>query len=197
MGVADLRAAFGRRRVEARVLLDQSLLDEHTRLDAALTQATADDMRLNRNPEAPAIAERILDLEQRIAEAKTVFVFEQLGRGRWLDLVARHPATDDEQRAGLDHHPDTFIPAALVESCVEVRSPDGDVGTLDLDNATFLAEELNEAEFRKLWAGCLRANLGEADDPKSKAAAIYRRLSSRSSTTAPLEESLAASSSDE
>lgn len=197
MGVADLRAAFGRRREEARVLLDQSLLAEHTRLDAELQKAIDEDAKLNRNPEAPVIAERIRELEQRIDASKTVFVFEQIGRGAWLDLVAQHPPTDDERSQGLDHHPESFIPAALVASCRLVRTPDGNEGTLDLDNAEFLMAELTEAEFRKLWAACLKANLGEASDPKSAAAAIFHQLSSRSSTTASPEGSPEASSSVE
>lgn len=197
MGVADLRAAFGRQQVEVRVLLDQSMLVEHARLDEALRKAIDLDAHLNRDPEAPVIAEQIRNLEQRIDDAKTVFVFEQIGRGAWLDLVAKHPPTDEERQQGLDHHPETFIPAALVASCKTVRTPDGNEGTLDVDNARFLMDELTEAEFRKLWGACLKANLGEASDPKSAAAAIFHQLSSKSSTTASLEGSLAASSSDE
>jgi hypothetical protein len=195
MSVTALKARTRRRRHEVRVLLDQTILDEHTRLRAEFDQAVRDDTQLNRNPEAPALAEAIAAVEQRLIDERALFVFEQIGRAAWLALIGEHPPRPEDTEQGLDHNPETFPIAALVASCVEVHNPDLD--RLDDESARFLAAELNIAEWRKLWNGCLIANLGTADDPKSQEAAVYRRLISRSSNAASLMGSPAASSSDE
>ena len=173
----------------ARVLLRQDLLAEHARLDAELTQAIVDDERENRIPVAPQLMCALDELEAEIDAAKVEFRFRAIGKRPWADLLKQHPPTKDQQRAGLDHNPETFPAAAIAASCVEP--------TLTVDEAERLERALNASQFDVLWAKCIDANIGGTSDPKSSAAGLIRRANARSasSATAADEQSLAASSS--
>lgn len=188
MPVDDYRKQLTRRRASARVLLDQSIIAAHAEADARLQAALgADEGGLAEPEEITALRGAVEAVEAAIAAAEIEFVFEGIGRRAWLALVAEHPPTDDERRDGYDFHPETFQRAAIVASVV---SPDD----VDADVVLFLANELDLAEWGKLWTACLEANLGVAVRPKSVAASVLRRTSDRSSNTAPPEGSLAASS---
>jgi hypothetical protein len=193
MSEQDLRALFGARQVEARVLLNLQLLDEHDRLEAEHAAAIRDDANRNEMPKAPEIAQRLVELEDRIAAEEVVFVLQSIGTKAWLKLAAEHPPTREERLAGYDNHEETFQPAAVIASTVEVRNlPDGYELTPEL--VAMMREVLPIGEWDRLWAPVIELNVGSSKRPKSLAASVHRRLSSRSSDTASPEGSLAASS---
>lgn len=186
MGIDDLKSSFRRRRVEARVLLDGSLLDEHARLEAALAKAMKDDVLENRLPAAPGLTEQIQALEQRIDDEQKIFVFEGIGQYAWQNLAADNGPTKEQRAAGYDMNPELFAPKALAASCVDPA--------LSEDDAAWLMLNLDVAEWDRLFSACLTANIGERDRPKSWVATAAATVRNGSSTTAPPEESLAQSS---
>lgn len=192
MSLEDVKARRRRRRAEARILLDQTLGAEHERLDAELQAAVKTSGSITDSP--LAAAEALQAFEADVADQEMVLVFESIGHGAWTDLIATHPPTREQLKAnkGLDHNPETFPIAAVVASCVETRNPDGT--GLDVETATFLFVDLEEAEWLKVWTACLDANLGASERPKSQAASVVLAMSERFSTTAPSEESLGQSS---
>lgn len=181
MGIEDIKAAFRRRQTTARVLLDQTLLVEHARLDADLQRAVVEDAKHNRVPESFALSEQIRELEQTIDDAQRTFTFEGIGRGPWMDLVANHPPSPSDRRDGLDFNSDTFPPAAVAKCCIDP--------VLTYDEALWLYTELDVAEWSRLWEAVLLANLGTRDRPKSLVATAAAIVKDASSTIASREES--------
>lgn len=181
MGIDDIKAAFRRRQTTARVLLDQTLLVEHTRLDADLQRAFIEDAQHNRVPHAFTLSEQIRELEQRIDEAQRTFTFEGIGRGPWMDLVGNHPPSTADKRDGLDFDSDTFPPAAVARCCIDP--------VMTVDEALWLYTELDVAEWSRLWEAVLLANLGTRDRPKSLIATAAATVKDASLTTASREES--------
>ena len=172
------------------VPLRGDLLDEVDRLEDELLLAEAEDARLNRQPQAPAIADRILALEAQARESECRFTFEGLGRGAYAKLSAAHPATD-QQRADmpdvtLEWNPETFPPALLAASCVEPAELAGNV-----EEWTEIHENYSVGQVNRVWAACSIANAGVAESPNSQLASVAqrRRSSASSSTTPPAGES--------
>lgn len=176
MSVDDLRKAFQPRRVECRVLVDGSLLDRHAALEAELQRAIREDVELNRIAVAPALTEQIRALEDEIEAKQATFVMSNVGRGRWLDLLSRHQPSREDAAQGLDFDPRTFPPAAVALSCVEPE--------LTLEDAEWLFDALDLAEWSRIWNACLEANLGREARPKSLVAIAAARTNGKSSTIA-------------
>jgi hypothetical protein len=156
VAAADVLAAAKPKTSRVRLLLDGDLFDEHATLSAAL-EAAADE-------EKEALAEQVLDLEQRMADTEVEFVQKGMGRGRWRKLAADHPARDEDKAAGLDFNADTFPFAALAECLVEP--------VMTADELVQLHDEvLDEVQFSQLWSGCLKVNMGGGlTRPESQAA---------------------------
>lgn len=165
------------------------LLGQLAVLEEELAEAGESDRWTNEPDKAPDIARRIAELSEEAKGYERKFVFASLGRG-WRDLIAEHPPTDDERKQRLDHHPDTFIPAAIAASMVE---PSG----ASVEAVGRLEAELPPGAFRRLWLAALAANVGDMSVPFSASASVVLRRSARSATTPPPEESLEASSSAE
>jgi hypothetical protein len=189
-GIEDLRASFKPRRESTRVLFDQSLVARHR-------AATERHMRSFEASDAvddePIATDALVDLPNELAAievaieaAEVEFVFQSMGRGRWLRLIAEHPAGPEDRRDGWEYARETFIPAALAATCVS--------HDLTFDDARWLAEELDMGEFHRLWQACHTANAGEAMRPKSVAASVVRKLNNGSWGTPDLEGSPEASS---
>jgi hypothetical protein len=66
--------------------------------------------------------------------------------------------------------------------------------TMTVETADGMNGRLNIAQWNRLWNAVLTANLGGGESPKSALATVVAQRLGRSSTTAPLEGSLAASS---
>ncbi len=136
------------------------------------------------------LAERIAALRDEAEQKAVEFTFRSVGDRAWSDLLAAHPPTDEQlqqdRRATLN--PDTFVPAAIAVSLV---SPAG--ATLETVNR--LRAKLSVGQWGALRDACYLANLGDGSPgPLSRSVSDVLRVSAPSSTTAPLEGSLAASS---
>lgn len=166
------------RTVEAHICGKPDLLVEHERLEAELTGARSAAGDVMFSKEVADLARQVRDLEDKIAAAERVFVFGALSRKAWQDLIRAHPPNKDDRAEGLDHHPDTFIPAAI-SACA--RAPE-----LTVEQVARLDETLPFTEFEKLWQATLTVNLGSSSPPKSVLAAAIERLTQNggSSTTA-------------
>lgn len=181
------------RTATAKVLIRQDLHARHDQLKADLARAVIHDERENKTPQAPRLAEELVELESQIEQAKVDFHFRSIGRKAWADLLAKHPPTKEQVRADrrADHNPATFPIAAIAASCVEPVMTEADVVRLE--------QALNNSQFDLLWTKCIDANVGGLVDPKDQVASfIVRRASSPSDDSATTTDvaSLAASSSD-
>lgn len=155
------------------LVMDGALEDERTRLEDKLSKAEDGDKRaetVDYQPQAPAIARQILDLQKRAKESKVEFTFQSIGRRAWSDLVAKHPATKAQidlaqelDREPLDYDIDTFPIAAMAASLVDPKG-------VNEDKLRRLEERLSEGQWRRLWVACLGANLGHGDVGESVAA---------------------------
>jgi hypothetical protein len=165
---------------EARIAVRYDLIDEHQRLELKLAESSADTDRRK-------LAEKIVSLEDEIVAEERVFTFRDIG-GRWLALIGEHPPTKDQLGvdSGLDHNPETFPVAAIVESSADPK--------LTVRQVERLREKLRLVEWQKLWGAVLEANLGVAAAPKSLLAGAVLRLNGASVTTPAPAESPAASS---
>lgn len=189
-----------RRVVTARVLLRQDLAAKHAELDAELTAVLgqADD---SMTAKAPALSRQLKELEVEIEAEKVEFKFGNIGRRAWADLLAEHPPTKEQLKAHResdrrgpppDHNPETFPIAAMAAACIE---PEG----MDEDAVRRLEALLTDSQFVELWAACVGACRGGADELKSLAAGQILRVNERfeRSATEKVEPSPAASSSGE
>lgn len=182
----DFAKAHKPARATARVCLRQDLWERHAALDAELAQAIRDDTSENRDPQAPAVAKAIEELEAEIAASEQSFTFASIGKQAWTKLLALHLPSDEQREQGLDHDPATFPAAAVAASAVEP--------TMSVETAQAMDKALNIAQWNRLWSAVLTANLGGGESPKSAMATVVRQRLVPSSTTAAPEESLAASS---
>lgn len=184
--IDEVLAGFRPVEKTVRILLDARLADEHAELEQRLLGARRDSGLAN--DDVPQVAARLAELEERMETEATPFTFRSVGRQKWRKLLGEHPPTAEQARDGLDHNPDTFPLAAIAASCV--------APAMTVDDVVRLDAVLNVAQFDRLWAGCLSANLSGGENPKSVAGAILRSSAAPGTTASP-EESLAASSSVE
>lgn len=168
----------------ARVPMRGDLLDEIEALELQARAAAIADEKLNRDPEAPAIAERIQELEVELEESVVEFKFRAVGRRLEADLLAQHPPTDagrakaEAEGVTAQWNQDTYPPALMAAACVE--PPDATV-----EDFAHLWENWSKGQLTPLWAACLKANMGAADaGPKSAIASAILSGSARSSITA-------------
>lgn len=179
-----------RRTATVRVLLHQELEARHRALELELVAAIDEDARLNRDPVAPDVAQKIRDLEVELDAAKVPFTFRAIGKRAWADLLAAHAPTPEQRQTGrAEFNPETFPAAAIAASAIDPEiSPPA---------AARLEAALNSSQFDLLWGAVLDVNIGGLQSPKSVVAGRIRRPNGASVTTAAHEGSLAASSLDE
>lgn len=174
MEFEQLRERLRRRETKVLVLLDGTLVEQHKELHLKLAEALQNDQRNNRDPQAPIIAQQILDLEAEMEQARVPLYFTGISRGQFRELRMQFPppeGSDDPWGEGFE--------AALVAAC-------GTNPSFDLDQAEWLANELDEAEWRRIWHAILEACLGSEQDPKSLiASTIVQRNALREGTAAP------------
>ncbi len=160
----------------ARVLLRQDMVAKHRELEAELTAAVARDATTNERDQAPEIARQIEALEAEMETAKVEFRFRAVGKKAWADLLAKHPPLKEHKELRVDHNPETFPIAAIAASCVSPELSEDDVRRLEV--------AMTDAQFTVLWRGCIDANIGGVESPKSLAAGQILRVNERSGTTA-------------
>jgi hypothetical protein len=126
MSESDLRAMFGVRRAECRVLLDQTLYDQRTALEDEASRIAEDgkDTGLEGRPELLAVGDAIAALDDAIEASEVVIVVQAIGTRAWLALKAEHAPTREQRLAGYDVNSETFPPAAVAACTVEVRHPE-------------------------------------------------------------------------
>jgi hypothetical protein len=165
--------------VVARVLLRGDLVSRHADLEAELAEAVAYDQKHNESPTAPAVAQRIADLEAETEAAKVEFRFKPIGHRAWADLLAEHPPTKDQKRVDprIDFNPLTFPAAAIAKSCSDP--------VMSHDQALTLEKRLDESTWMAIWNGCVEANLGGGVPKSAAAGAILRASELFASTHAP------------
>lgn len=189
--IDDLLAEITAREKTVKILLDQALLAEHERLEAELVAELEIDAKENRDAVGPGLAQELVEFEDRIQAARREFRFRAIGKKPWADLLAQHPPTKEhtDLNARLDHNPETFPIAAIAASCVDP--------VMTVEQVQRLEQALNLAQFDKLWGGCLDANVGGGDSPKSWVAGPIARVNAELGITHVNGASPALSSSDE
>lgn len=173
--------------IEVGVCPRRDLVNEHARLDEELAKSRLSSLgTLAESSDQHDAAERLQELEDEIAAATRTFRFKALSRQRWRALMAEHAPDKEHKADGLDFNPETFPPVAI-SAC-------SDAPAITKDQAARLVDTLPLGEFQKLWAAVLDVNIGVTQTPKSALATGILRMNGGSSTTAPPEESLGASS---
>lgn len=165
----DIDALYQPTATRTSICLDSRLTLEIERLEAVLTVALKQDDQSNEPDKAPAIADRILELQAQAQAADVEFVFEGLGRRAYTDLVRQHPPTDEQKKlaeaagGSAQWNAETFPPALLAASCSSV---DG------ADEAWWAQrwETWTTGQITRLWNSCLHAQIGVNEVPKASRA---------------------------
>lgn len=155
----DFLGAYRAPRKSVRVTTRADLLAEHAQLQDAYQRAQRGDLSENRIPEAPAIRDRIAELEDEIGASQFTFTFQALPRGEYLALVGKHPPRDEDKKAALPFNADTFTPELLAACAVEPE--------MDIEAAAQVLEVLSPGQFDKVWTAVVAVNLGDDAAPKS------------------------------
>lgn len=187
----DLFDKIKPRTAEVSILLDQDLDAEHRRLQNEWTSALREDDTTNREPLAPALLQRIRDVEAECEAAKVTFRFKSVGRRAWQDLLAKHPPTKEQkrERPNADFDPQRFPAAAIAASLVEPA--------LSVAQVVDLEEVLTSAQYDLLFGAAIDVNMGGASVPKLPIPGRLLQASGQSASTPAPGESLAPSSLDE
>lgn len=109
------------------------------------------------------------------AERALVVTLTAIGRTRWRNLLAEHPARthevdgkaetiDDDQVYEVDT--ETFPMALLTYSRDGVRTADVDPGISEAELRVFLEDEAAEGDFERLWTTAYWLNRSVGSDPK-------------------------------
>lgn len=164
--------------VSVSLSLRGDLVDELEVLEDDLRQARHDDTMLNREPEAPAIALKIQEIEAEARADEAQFKFRGIGRGPFARLMAEHPSTAEQQEAAgddarLPYDADTFPPALYAASCIEPADLAG-----NLEAWQEIHDQWSVGQNTKLWRACNAANMGVAETPKSVAASVVLQQNS-------------------
>jgi hypothetical protein len=149
-------------REEVWVCFDRRLLSELEQAESDLKkhEAAKKQTFLDEPSASQDAGSRVEKLRKKIEESRRMLVFENIGRGPWRELLRQHPPTPEQREQmgrDLDNNPDTFPVVALSASCVEPG--------LTKDQAEWLMNELPIAEFERVWAACIKANILGARDP--------------------------------
>lgn len=181
MNVDDLIATAQPRTEKVRICARGDLVAKHEAAVQALADAIAgrNEDSLAGSPEIAAAAEAVKEIEAEQDEYTFELVVTSVSRNRWADLLAKHPPTKEQRRAGHFADPNTFA-VAVVAECVE---------GLDPVKAAQLADVLPISEWGKLESAALILNATEMPSPKLPAATELLQANGQSSTTSDPEES--------
>lgn len=154
------------------------LLAEYEHLERELARAqTADAQRssLGDVPQAPPIARRLVEIEERMQAATHEFRFRALEPKPWSDLLAEHPGRPGKTEG---FNAETFPAAAIAACCVEPAGLDS------VPAVERLFAVLNPAQRADLFDGVWTVNTATVTVPFSASASAVLRASGPSSTTA-------------
>lgn len=179
MNIDDLIATAQPRTEVVRICARGDLVSRHQEAVARLRESTSGDDSLAGNPATQAAAGEVVAIEAEQDAATVDFTVHAVSRQVWADLLAKHPPSAEDRRAGHDHNPQTF-PVAAIAACVD---------DLSVEQATKLSEVLHMGEWNKLWVTVIGLNVTGTPTPKLAAATDLLRANEPSSTTSLPEES--------
>lgn len=190
MDLDDLIATAAPRTMTVQVCGRGDLAALHESLVAQLRAVAVDpdESSLAGNPKAKDLAQQIVDVEEQMAGVTKDLTVKAVSRNAWADLLAEHPPSKEQLKAGETMNPRTFPVAALV-----VCSHDPKVST---EQAEALANNLPSGEWQKLWYAIVALNTQQTTVPKLRAATDLLQANEPSSTTSVPAPSRGASSLD-
>lgn len=172
---AELKAAAKRRIRYVDVCIDQSLAVEHDRLVADLNAAeAAPNQTLADGAPSREIAQKITDLEQRMAGDRLRFHFQALPQRAFLQIMDDHRAREDDdgipnsRDAAFGYNYDTFPPAII--AAASVAPPEGQAGVDKLDEpqaAELFHDILSAADAEAMLDAAMRDNVIPSQVPFS------------------------------
>lgn len=174
------------RTLEVRVCSRGDLVDRHIEAVQALNSIDDGDGSLAEGSASRAALQAVKDIEDEMEAETVTVVMSSVSDEKWANLLRRHAPSKAERRAGHDHDPQTFPPAAVSACAVEPE--------ISLAQATALRGALPPGEWNKLWVAAFSLNVLETPHPKLAAATELLQASEGSSTTPPREGSLAGGS---
>ncbi len=152
------------------ITLDVGLADEFERTEKALEAALDKPARLDGNPEARQLAEKLAELREPMEASRLDFRLRALPRNKWLALKDEHPPRKDGTSGEVipkdlfGVNLDTFFPALVKMSVVAPELDDDDWAALLDDDGV-----LNDGQFNKLGVAAFALNEGDVDIPFSLA----------------------------
>lgn len=141
------------------------------------------------NPRPVEIVEEMKRIVDELKASQRTFEFEAIGAYAYQKLQDAHPALPKAKAEGAIVHLETFYPAVVAACSVEPK--------LTVADAEKLRERLSDNQWTKLVSAAIGVNLGDDATPKFDPRSLLAVVQPRSSGTPTIEESLAASSSDE
>lgn len=168
------------------VCIDGDAIGLLHRLEAELQQAIVSDRDHNRTAEAPKIARRIEETQQRAKDHTVQLLLRSVGKTPYRQLMEDNPPTKKQlaDNPRLDHNPDTFPLALVAASLAEV---DGEPDESTPDDVEAFFEPLPQGEWARVYQVALNVNAGLNSVPFSAAASRLLRGSEPSSTPAESE----------
>lgn len=129
--------------------LNNELKVQRRELLKKIDRAKADDNKLNRNPQAPDLQKRLDQLDEEIKEYGVEFVFEDLGRKRYEELVAQHKPDEEllAQHPEAEFDPKTLAPALVAASLVSPEMTEAEVYEM--------WDEFSQGDTERLWTAAL------------------------------------------
>lgn len=182
MNVDELIATAQPRTEKVRICARGDLVAKHQAAALALRETTADDDSLAGSPATVEAASAVVAVEAEIEAATVEFTVQSVSRQEWANLLALHPPTPEQRRAGETSDPVKF-PIAVIAACVSDPK-------MTEDQAGKLADVLHAGEWNKLWQTAVGLNVTGTPHPKLAAATDLLQANGRSSTTPPSEGSL-------
>ncbi len=173
MNIDELNATAQPPTQQVRICARGDLVAAHAAAVEALSNATGSDSLAD--PVMLEAAKAVTAVEEEMEAATVTFTVSAISRRRWADLLAKHPPSKEQRRAGHDHDPDRF-PVAAVAACVSEMTE---------AQAQQLSDVLPAGEWNKLWVAALGLNITETPHPKLGAATELLRANGLSSTTPP------------
>lgn len=152
------------------VCLDPATYAQWESAEERLRDARGRSATINGDPEVPALARKVRELEDAMKAATVEFRFRALSRREWADLVAKHPPQDGDRigrTVGYDIEAATFEAARLC--LVEPELDDEDWATLD--------ESLSAGQWELVKNTVLAVNAGKVEVPFSQLASRLTAVS--------------------
>jgi hypothetical protein len=139
--IEDILARAKPREKTVLVCLAGDLAGEAERLQDELSRASEDWEPSDLSEVHPGreIAEQLKAVHAQVREAQEPFLLRYIGDRAYSDLVAAHPAENDQEAFNSD----TFPRALIAASCVQPKMTE--------EQVTDLFEVINEGEIKKLF----------------------------------------------